>query len=86
MSKMKRMATYQIDLKRIQVAEWEDDPTWAWKLTLTGCFVHSGTASYRWTALWKARRAARRHIRGKVIEKVKIPKPDTVYYAIEARR
>lgn len=75
--------TYEIALKHD--CNWGESE-WLWRLhSSTDMDIAWGTASYRWSALWAARRAARRHAQGKAPVRGMEPKPTSIRYNVKGK-
>lgn len=86
MSKEKVYATYRIKLER-HLPDYPDESSWwTWLVYFNEDLAAVGTGSYRWSALRKAKKAARRDLKGLVPVKVKVPRSNTVLYPISAKR
>lgn len=72
----------------IRLSEYSefDEHEWCWYLsTAIDSEVAAGTASYRWSALWAAKKAARRHLKGLPPVRKRGPKPTTIKYQAKAK-
>lgn len=74
---MKDVTPYSITLKR----DWNGDEwEWVWFLSQDAKEIAGGSKVLRWSAIWAAKRAARRHSKGKTPLRLPRTKPDTFYY------
>lgn len=74
---------YVITLERILPAYPDDDGAWTWKLGLGAEVIASGETTYRWSAVRRAKKAARRHLRGKPPVPARVAKSNVIIYPID---
>jgi hypothetical protein len=75
---VKVTGTYEITL-----SEYADGDEYEWRWCLSSsmdCEIAYGAASFRWSALWAAKRAARRHLKGLPPVRKRAVKPNSVRY------
>lgn len=70
-------AVYEISLDRVFSF---DDYMWTWELRQDEELLATQNASFRWTAVRAAKRAARRHTKGKPPLRIPRDKEATVFY------
>lgn len=74
---MKDVTPYEITLTETHDF---DDCVWTWELSQGGEFLASSRGTFRWTAKLGAKRAARRHAKGKDPLYTRNAKSNTFYY------